>query len=567
MSDTTGGTSGAATGATAGGEEVRRLADDFDAWQMTTNPTWAHMIGDYAHADRYEDASRAAEDEQVAAAREFAQRARAIPDEGLELQDRITRDMVAFDADSQADVAATRMAELSANPVFGIQSDLQVTIPMLALPTVEVAEAMVDKYRGIGRHLRDLAERHREGVASGRTPAAFAVAGVVEQVDQWLALPLEDDPLLATGTAPEGLDVDTWRTALRTAVEEDVRPGLARYRDVLRDEVAPHARSDEQVGLVHLPDGPATYATLLAHHTTTAMSAQEIHDVGRAQIAALDEEYRRLGGEVFGIKDPVAIRERLRTDPQGRHTSSEDIVAASEAAFAKARAAMPQWFDRLPQADCVVQATEHGAAAYYYPPADDGSRPGTFYVNTSPPSRWGRHEMEALAYHEGIPGHHLQLAIAVELTGLPDYRRHVNFTAYAEGWGLYTERLADEMGLYSGPLERLGMLTMDSMRACRLVVDTGMHALGWSRQQAVDYMAEHCAMALEGVRAEIDRYATYPAQACSYMIGRLELLRIRREAQQRQGDAFDIRQFHNAVLDSGSLPLAVLDTVVQLRLP
>jgi uncharacterized protein (DUF885 family) len=496
---------------TSGPEAVQQLADGFHDWQMTTSPTWAHMIGDYRFADRYEDVTRAAEDSAIATTRAFAQRARAIPDDGLAAQDRLTRDILAFDADSHADVLATRGETWSASPVFGIQTNLQVTVPMLALPTVEVAQALPEKYRGIGRHLHELADRHREGLESGRTPAVFAVQGVVEQVDRWLATPLDEDPMLSTATPPEGLDTESWREALRAAVEESVRPGLAAYRDVLRDEVAPHARPDDRVGITHTEGGDAAYAALLAHHTTTSRSAQEIHDLGLAQIEALDEEYAALGPEVFGIDDPAAIRERLRSDPQLRHASSEEIVAACEAAFAAARAAMPQWFDRLPRADCVVHATEHGAAGYYYPPADDGSRPGTFFVNTNPPSRWGRHELEALSYHEGIPGHHLQLAIAVELTGLPDYRRHVNFNAYAEGWGLYTERLSDEMGLYSGPLERLGMLTMDSMRACRLVVDTGMHALGWSRQEAVDYMAGHCAVALEGVRAEVDRYATYPA--------------------------------------------------------
>ena len=176
------------------------------------------------------------------------------------------------------------------------------------------------------------------------------------------------------------------------------------------------------------------------------------------------------------------------------------------------------------------------------------------------------HEIEALAYHEGIPGHHLQLAIAGELTGLPDYRRHVIFNAYAEGWGLYTERLADEMGLYSGPVDRMGMYAADSMRACRLVVDTGIHALGWSRQQAIDYMVENSPLKESMCRPEIDRYIVSPGQATSYMVGRVEIQRMRAEAEDRQGEAFSVKQFHSAVLDNGSLPLGVLDEVVRTRL-
>jgi uncharacterized protein (DUF885 family) len=547
--------------------DVRQLADDYHDYTMSVSPSWAHLLGDYRFADRFEDASRAAEDADIARSREFAARAAAIPDEGLSLQDRATRDVVAFQATSSADVAECRTEEFAVNPVFGPQVDLPLTVANLALPTVEVAEAMVAKFRGMGQHLRDAAERHREGVASGRTPAAFAVAETVPQLDAWLATPLADDPLLQTSTPPAGLDVDAWRGRLVAALEESVRPGLQVYRDVLATEVAPHTRPDEHCGLVWLPDGDQTYARSLAANTTTTLSAQQIHDLGLQQIASLEQEYATLGGEVLGTSDVPAIYERLRTDPELRHHDAAEILAECETAFARARAEMPSWFNRLPAAECEIRTTTHGALGFYYPPSDDGSRGGVFYVNTSDPTAWGRVEIEALAYHEGIPGHHLQLAIASELTDMPALRRHTTFNAYAEGWGLYTERLADEMGLYSTPLTRLGMLTMDSVRACRLVVDTGLHALGWSRQQAIDYMVANSPMSRANVTSEVNRYAVLPGQACGYMVGRLELLRIRREAQDRQGDAFDIKAFHDAVLDGGSLPLGVLDTIVRDRLP
>jgi uncharacterized protein (DUF885 family) len=548
-------------------EQVRQLAEEFHDWSMQESPTWAHMLGDYRFADRYEDASRAAEDAQVQRSREFAARAAAIPDDGLSLQDRVTRDVVAFQATSGADLAECRLAEFAVNPVFGPQVDVAITVPNLALPTVEVAEAMVPKLRGIGQHLRDVAQRHREGVASGRTPARFAVELTIPQLDTWLATPLADDPLLQTSTPPDGLDVEAWRERLEGAVERSARPAVQELRDVLADEVLPHARPDERCGLSWLPDGEHAYATSLVANTTTTLTAREIHDLGLEQIAKLEDEYRRLGAEVLGTDDVPAIYQRLRTDPALRHNDVGEILAACETAFARARAEMPKWFDRLPVADCAIKTTDQGALGFYYPPAEDGSRGGVFYVNTADPTAWGRFEIEALSYHEGIPGHHLQLAIASELTDLPALRRHTIFNAYAEGWGLYTERLADEMGLYSTPLDRLGMLTMDSMRACRLVVDTGIHALGWSRQQAIDYMVSNSPLSLGSVTAEVNRYAVWPGQACGYMIGRLEILRIRREAHQRQGDAFDIKAFHNAVLDSGSLPLAVLGHVVAARLP
>ena len=548
-------------------DDVRQLADDYHDHWMRTSPSWAHMVGDYRFADRYEDVTRAAEDDLVAAARAFADRAAAIPDDGLSLQDRATRDVVAFQATSGADWLECRTEEFAVNPVFGPQVDLPLTVSNLAMPTPEVAEAMVQKFHSIGQHLRDSAQRHREGVASGRTPAAFAVADTVPQLDAWLATALSEDPLLQTSDLPAGVDADAWRTRLTEAIEQSVRPGLQEYRDVLVDEVAPHTRPDERCGLSWLADGEETYARALAANTTTTLTAQEIHDLGLRQIASLEEEYSTLGGEVLGTSDVAAVYERLRTDPELRHHDAAEILAECERAFARARAEMPSWFNRLPAADCEIRTTTQGALGFYYPPAEDGSRGGVFYVNTSDPSAWGRVEIEALSYHEGIPGHHLQLAIASELTDMPALRRHTVFNAYAEGWGLYTERLADEMGLYSTPLTRLGMLTMDSVRACRLVVDTGLHALGWSRQQAIDYMVANSPMSTANVTSEVNRYAVLPGQACGYMVGRLEILRIRREAQERQGDAFDIKAFHDAVLDGGSVPLGVLDTIVRDRLP
>jgi uncharacterized protein (DUF885 family) len=223
---------------------------------------------------------------------------------------------------------------------------------------------------------------------------------------------------------------------------------------------------------------------------------------------------------------------------------------------------MGDWFGILPRSDCDVEAVPTGAKAFYFRPAKDGSRGGVFFVNTSDPAGWGRFEIEAVAYHEGIPGHHLQLGIANELEGMAEFRTWSFIPAFGEGWGLYAERLADEMGLYSTPMDRLGMLSADSMRACRLVVDTGLHALGWSRRQAIDYMVANSPMTESHVTAEIDRYIVRPGQALAYMIGRLEIQRMRTQVERRLGDRFDIRTFHDAVLGNGSLPLPLLDRLV-----
>lgn len=547
-------------------DELDQLSDDYYDYRLRTAPTWAHMIGEYRYADRFDAIGRAAEDQAAADARELARRADAIAEDELDDQQRITRAMVAWEASARADILESRTSEFAANPIFGTQASLGVYMPKLAIPDADVAEAMVGKFESVARYFDDIAERHREGVASGRTPADFAVRQTVEQLDTWLARPIQDDPMLTVQDPPAGVDAARWRGRLLAVVQKQVRPAAERYRDVLRDEVAPKARADERCGLMHLPDGDATYAKLAAFYTTVDTSPQEIHEIGLHQVAALREEYAALGPEVVGTSDVPSIFAALRDDPALHHTSGDEIVADSKTAMAKARAAMGDWFGRLPLSDCDVEATTSGAIAYYFAPPKDGSRGGVFFMNVSDPEGWGRYEIENTSYHEGIPGHHLQLAIAAELDDVPEFRKRAFIAAYGEGWGLYTERLADEMGLYSTPLDRVGMLSADSMRACRLVVDTGMHALGWSRQQAVDYMLANSPMRAGHVGAEIDRYAVTPGQALSYMIGRLEIQRIRRDAEARQGQGFDIKAFHDAVLDSGPMPLGLLDRVVASRL-
>ncbi len=544
-------------------DDVNTLAEEYFDYLLTVWPTWGHLMGNYQHADLYDDASRAAEDEEILRRREFAARADAIPVDGLSPQDLISREMIAFDGRRNADILEARLAEFGVDPIFGPVAGLPVYMPKLPIPDATVADAMITKVHGIATSFRDLAERSLEGVARNRTPAAFAVDDTVAQIDRWLAKPIADDPLLKTDEPTGVADPDAWRVRLRDAIETDVRPALERYRDVLRDKVRPASRSDENVGLVWLADGEDSYNRMVRYHTTLDLSAERIHEIGLEQIDKLAEEYRQLGPEAVGSSDVPEIFVRLRDDPSLHHTNGADIVSASKTALAKATAAMGDWFGILPKAGCDVEEVQSGAIAFYFPPARDGSRPGVFFMNTSDPTGWGRYQIEATSYHEGIPGHHLQLTIAMELMNVPDFRKRAYIAAYGEGWGLYTERLADEMGLYSTPLDRIGMLEADSMRACRLVVDTGMHALGWSRQKAIDYMTENSPMRSSQIVPEVDRYAVTPGQALAYMIGRLEIQRMRRDAEADLADAFDIKGFHDTVLGSGLMPLPVLDRVVR----
>jgi uncharacterized protein (DUF885 family) len=293
------------------------------------------------------------------------------------------------------------------------------------------------------------------------------------------------------------------------------------------------------------------------------LSPDEIHDIGLREVARINAEMEDLGQKAFGTRDRAEILKKLRTDKSLYFQTSDQVEAKAESALAKAKAAIPQWFGILPKADCVVTPMlEHEAKvstiAYYRQPATDGSRPGTYYINTWAPETRPRYEAEALAYHESIPGHHLQIAIAQELTGIPEFRKHTGVTAFVEGWGLYSERLADEMGLYSSDLDRIGILSFDGWRACRLVVDTGIHAQGWTRQQAIDYMLANTALAENNIVNEVDRYIAWPGQALAYKLGQREILRLRDEAKQALGPKFDIKKFHDVVLRNGAVSLASL---------
>jgi uncharacterized protein (DUF885 family) len=524
------------------------------------------MLGDYADVARWDSCSREAERAFVDMLRDHARRAEAIDPGGLDEQERLTREVVIDTATSNADVTDTALTGLSANPVSGPQRQLALVLGLLSVPDATVAAQMPAKLDSAGEYLQQLAVRTREAAADGWVSAEFAVVEALAQLERLLAVPVADDPAVAAVKLPEAVDADALRAELRAAVERSVRPGFESFRDALR-ETLPDARPEERCGLSWLDGGDEAYAATLRYFTTTDKTAQEIHEIGLAQVAKLADEYRSLGPEVVGTDDLEQIFDAMRTDPKLHFEHADELVDQSKVALARAEAVMGEWFEVVPHAPCAVEGTTVGAKAFYFPPAGDGSRGGTFFVNTEDATSWGRFELEAMAFHEGVPGHHLQLAIAAELPdSIPEFRKHLHNSAYAEGWGLYTERLSDEMELYSSSLDRMGMFSADSMRACRLVVDTGLHALGWSRQQAIDYMVANSPLT-EGVcRPEVDRYICHPGQATSYMVGRLEIERIRREAEQRQGDRFDVRRFHSAVLDSGSLPLGVLDRVVASRL-
>ena len=420
-----------------------------------------------------------------------------------------------------------------------------------------------------------MAANLRHGLERGKTASAESVRRALALIEGQLAAPADDWALLAPARAvaerrgPDLTDEHRQRfaTEIDDVVTQWIRPALERYRDVLRDEILPAARPGEREGVGSLPDGKACYRALIRRYIGFDHSPESLHRLGLAELEVINADMVALGQKLFGDRDLAAIVDRLRSDRSLYFDTPDQIMTAARQALDAARARTPDYFGILPGADCVVTPIPEYEApyttiAYYRQPHAGGSKPGEYFINTFQPETRPRFEMQVLAYHESIPGHHLQIAIAQERDDLPAFQRHGGNTAFVEGWALYSERLADEMGLYSADLDRMGMLSYDAWRASRLVVDTGIHAMGWTRARAEQFMREHTALTETNIRNEVDRYITTPGQAVAYKIGQLEIRRLRAQAEQALQDRFDIKGFHDAVLRNGAVTLPVLEKVI-----
>ncbi|WP_250003633.1 DUF885 family protein [Actinoplanes sp. M2I2] len=509
-------------------------------------PGYEHLLSDHDEAAEQGLRRRAAE---------LAARA------GQDRPDRVTRAVVAQQAAALIDRLDARLVEHTmADYVLSPLVRLLTMVPAVRPAGVAQEQAYLARLAAVPAYLAGVTGRHRAGVAAGRTPVAERARYAIARLDRYLADPAGDPLRQPPLTGSREAERDR-------LLQGTVRPALAAYREALDAGVAPHGRPPEQPGLCWLPDGEAHYAALARTHTTTGHTPQQLHQLGLDLVEQLTDEYVSIGSRVFGVRTAAEVQDRLRTDTTLRWGGADEVLTAARSSIERAERAAPDWFGRTPSHRCVVEPVPeadapNAAEASYSPAALDGSRPGTFFVNTYRAGERNRYVAEAMAFHEAVPGHHFQITIAQELTGVPPLRRLVGINAYSEGWGLYSERLADEMGLYSDDLARLGMLAMDSTRAARLVVDTGLHAFGWSRQRVLDYLRTTTVMADVAISSETDRYIEMPGQALSYMVGRLELQRLRARAEHELGPDFDLRGYHDLVLGGGALPMGVLDDEV-----
>jgi uncharacterized protein (DUF885 family) len=548
-------------------DTIRAIADEYWEAKLEASPLFASFLGDHRYDDRADDLSAEEERRLRSVWTGLRERAASVSSGNGELDetDRASRDLLVQELDDSVRAIDLRLAELTSDQMQGVHADLLITAAQLQAPDAEHAAMALTRARQFGRMLDQATDRYREGLAAGRTPVRINVERSINQVDGYLASPLESDPF-ANLAGPEGWDgLDVWRGQLTDIVRDDLRPAFARYRNALRDELLPAARPDDRPGLRWLDDGTELYQALIELHTGLPLTPDELHAIGMAEATeSLPAEYAEVGGREFGTSDLTEIFGRLLDDPGLRYRDADQIMGHATECLDAARAVMGDWFGILPEAPCVLEPVPEylaadSPAAYYSPPAPDGSRPGEYFVNLYEPTKRGRAETASIAYHEAIPGHHLQLAIASERTDLPAFRRlSWGHTAFVEGWALYTERLADEMGLYGSDLDRLGMLASDSWRACRLVVDTGLHAMGWTRQQAIDFMNVHAPVSRDEIVVEVDRYIGMPGQALAYKVGQREILRLRDQARTARGPDFDIKAFHDTVLGGATISLRVL---------
>lgn len=539
--------------------QVTMLADDYVESFFDAFPYYAVTYGaEDRHPDQLIDHSLAAVARWQAHEDDLLASLRAIDPARLEGRpEAITYRFLQNQLESAQGFRACRTELWNVSPTWtGWQGDIPLAAGQTPVETPEQRAAALARYGQLPQYLDDEIANLTEGLRLGLTAPRHNVQVVIEQMDAMLAAPVAESPFVQM--APEG--ADDFRRELIALDTDAIRPAIERYRAFLADTYLSVSR--DAIGVSANPGGDECYAAAVKYHATVDMTAQQIHDLGLAQMDLIQEQMRLIGERSFGTSDPAALLAMVRTEPRFRFSSREELIGYAESAVERARQALPQAFGRIPVAPVVIEPypaflEKSAPSGQAFPPTADG-KPGKYMINAYNASEQSRAGLESTAFHETYPGHHMQVAIALERQGLHPISRVFFLSGFGEGWALYAERLADEMGLFSSDVDRLGLLSNEALRAARLVVDSGMHALGWSRDQAVEYVLARTAETDARANAEVDRYIAVPGQATAYMIGNLEIRRLREDAERRLGDRFDLREFHDLVLEDGAVPLWVL---------
>ena len=537
-----------------------------DVWEdrLKHQPDFASSIGDKRYNDQLPDYSVQAYNDSLARGRAYLARLGEVDTTGMPEQEQLSKDLLVGQLVQDQEEAQFKPWQLPVTQNRGPQVDLPQLVPQLSFQSAQDYDDYISRLKKVPLAFQQTTDNLSLGMDDHREPPAYLMQKVLAEVkdiagqkpeDTPFALPLKTFP--ASVSAPQQARI---REELLAAITTQVIPAYVRFGKFLQAQYIPAARTEP--GISALPDGDAYYQFLVKRSTTTDLTPGQIHQIGLQQVQQ-DEAQLLAIAKKLGFADIQALKDAAAKNTRLYPTSKEQLVQAYSGYLDQMRGKLPEYFGRLPKAPLVVTPVpayleQTQAPAYYVPGTPDGSRPGTVFVNTYKFETRPLYAVEFIAYHEGLPGHHLQIAISQELTGLAAFRKYNYYTAYTEGWGLYSERLGKDMGFYQDPYNDFGRLEGDIWRAIRLVVDTGVHSKHWTRQQMVDYFHDHSAVPEADVQTEVDRYIADPSQALGYKIGQLKLLELREHARQALGPRFDIRAFHDQVLDSGALPLDVL---------
>ena len=538
-----------------------------DIWEdrLKHSPELASTLGDKRYDDQLTDYSVKEVNAALERGRGFIQQLSEIDTTGLPDQEKLSAELMLRSLIDDQEAAKFKEWEMPINQFSGIHTELPRLVNQLQFDSVKDYDNYIARLKKVPTAFSQIMTNIQLGIDEGRVPPAYLLEKMLAQIqtladqkpeESPFAAPLKKFPASVSATEQKRIS-----TELLAVIGTDVLPSYKRLAGFVKVDYVPAGRKDP--GVWSLPDGDAYYAFKVQRSTTLNKTPAEIHQIGLDEVKRDEAEMLAIA-QKLGFADLKSFNAALKANPKQRPTSKEQMLELCRGYIAQMQTKLPELFGRLPKAPLEVTAApayveKNAAPAYYERGTPDGRRPGRVYINTYDFADRSLAPLEDMSYHEGVPGHHLQISIAQELTGLPEFRKHLRYTAYSEGWGMYSERLGKDVGFYQDPYSDYGRLEGDIWRAIRLVVDTGVHSQHWTRQQMVDYFHEHSAIDEPDVQAEVDRYIASPGQALGYKMGQLEILALRDKAKTTLGSKFDIKTFHDEVLDSGPLPLDVLE--------
>jgi uncharacterized protein (DUF885 family) len=538
-----------------------------DYWEQTLKrqPEFASSLGDKRHNDQISDYSVKAINDWLAVEQEMLLKIAAIDPAGLPEQDQVSRELLIRDLTEDQEGAEFKSWEMPINQMGGIYATYPQLVAELSFTTAKDYDDWIARLRAIPHAFDQVTANMSLGVEDKRVPPKYLLEKTLDQVKQLANQKPEDSPLaLPLKKFPDSISAAEQtriKTEMLAAISKQVLPAYQRFARFLEVSYIPAGRAEP--GISSISDGAAYYKFRIRQSTTTSLTADQIHQIGLDEVKKDEAEMLAIA-QKLGFQDLKSFRTSLKANAKLKATSREQLLETYRGYLGPMKAKLPELFGRLPKSPFeVVPVPDYlektSAPAYYQAGTPDGSRPGRLFIDTYNATDRDLYQVESIAYHEGLPGHHLQISISRELQGVPDFRKFGGYSAFAEGWGLYSERLGKDVGFYKDPYSDYGRLQADIWRAIRLVVDTGVHSKHWTRQQMVDFFHDHSTIDETSIQAEVDRYIAWPGQALAYKIGQLEILKLRDEAKKELGDKFDIRAFHDQVIDAGALPLDGLE--------